>query len=137
MTTEDRLAEINDYCRYLDALYAREIAGRNTKMILLGFSQGTGTATRWLHQTKHSVNHLVLYAGEIASDLRDPVSPRIQALPLTYVTGNNDPFLTPEKTTDVRRLMKSLGADIIEFEGGHEVKPEVLLRVRDRMVRLR
>src|SRR5919204_6031656 len=46
MTREDRLHEIDDYVRYLDALY-REIAPQHSRVTALGFSQGTATVCRW------------------------------------------------------------------------------------------
>src|SRR5881628_153311 len=50
MTREDRLHEIDDYVRYLDALY-REVLGRvegpAARVTALGFSQGTATVSRW------------------------------------------------------------------------------------------
>src|SRR5881296_4496989 len=50
MTREDRLREIDDYVRYLDALHAEVFARVERGAVtlhLLGFSQGTATACRW------------------------------------------------------------------------------------------
>src|SRR5574342_952788 len=50
MTREDRLAEIDDYIRYLDAVYA-DVFGTLDRAQLsvhaLGFSQGAATVSRW------------------------------------------------------------------------------------------
>src|SRR2546430_15583039 len=50
MTREDRLHEIADYVRYLDAVY-REVLGRvegpAARVTALGFSQGAATVSRW------------------------------------------------------------------------------------------
>src|SRR5881396_879853 len=75
MTREDRLHEIDDYVRYLDALY-REVLGRvdgpAARVAALGFSQGTATVSRWaaLGQSRHRLT--VAVPWENPSD-REPV----------------------------------------------------------------
>jgi len=50
MTREDRLAEIDDYVHYLDVVFAEVTRERPPAggIHVLGFSQGTATASRWL-----------------------------------------------------------------------------------------
>lgn len=129
MTSKDRENEITDYINYLDALYESLQIPEQTNIILLGFSQGVATASRFLHHSHRRFNHFVLYAGEIAFELVNPISPRIANIPLTYVTGNQDPLITPEKHAEVLQLMEQLHAQTIRFEGGHVVLPEVLQQV--------
>ncbi|MCH8276319.1 MAG: hypothetical protein IIA50_02090 [Bacteroidetes bacterium] len=66
MTKEDRKSEIRDYIRYLNALY-QEVTGvsgvRNTRLTVLGFSQGTATATRWLASGDVTADRLILWGG--------------------------------------------------------------------------
>lgn len=123
MTSEDRESEIADYTAYLEqlmqTLVPKNYAG---KIILLGFSQGVATATRWLHSTNLKVHHLIIYAGEIALELRDPLSEKLLTVPATYITGTRDPLLKPEQKSTVMELMQQLHARVIEFEGGHEIK---------------
>ncbi len=128
MTSESREEEIKDYINYLNTLC--ETLGLQThkaKIVLLGFSQGVATATRWLHNTSVPISKLIIYAGEVASELQNPVSPALLNRPIIYVTGSNDKLISPEKLASVKSFMKILNATIIEFEGGHEVKAEVLL----------
>lgn len=49
MTSEDRLAEIDDYVSYLDAVWEeiRDLHGDDVECCVLGFSQGGATAARW------------------------------------------------------------------------------------------
>lgn len=127
MTSELREVEIQDYIVYLDTLYDTLRLGEGFyKIVLLGFSQGVSTATRWLHYTSHRVDELIIYAGEVAAELRNPVSPKLTNTTITYVTGDNDRLISAEKLAEVRVFMKSLNAREIVFSGGHEVKPEVL-----------
>lgn len=130
MTSEDRLNEIKDYVSFLDRLY-KELSLENTsaKIVLLGFSQGVATASRWLHHTRFAVHHFMICSGEIGAELRDPVSPKLLSTPVTYFTGSNDPFMTPEKQDAVTVFMQSINASIIPFEGVHEVRTELLTAV--------
>src|SRR5213596_3914967 len=72
MTREDRLHEIDDYVRYLDALY-REVLGRvegpAARVAALGFSQGTATVSRWAALGQSRLHHVVLWGGELPPDL--------------------------------------------------------------------
>lgn len=127
MTSEMREQEIADYVSYLDVLYQTlGLEKGSHKIILLGFSQGVATATRWLHHTSHKIDELIIYAGEVAAELQNPVAPILLSIPITYITGTNDRLITSEKLADVRQFMRVLNAREIVFDGGHEVKVEVL-----------
>lgn len=127
MTSEDREQEISDYVNYLETLFASLNLREQVKVVVLGFSQGVATASRFIHHTKKPVSAFVIYSGELAAELTNPVPDTIRSLSITYITGKNDPFITPEKHAAVYELMHRLNARIIEFDGGHEVKSEVLL----------
>jgi predicted esterase len=129
MTSEDREAEITDYINYLTVLYQSLIIPPQVKVVVLGFSQGVATASRFIHHTQQKIDDFVIYAGEIAAELVEPLSNKIKSLPVTYITGTNDPFITPEKHQKVYELMHQLNAKIIEFDGGHEIKKEVLINL--------
>ena len=129
MTAEDREAEIGDYINYLQTLYQALQIPAHCKVVVLGFSQGVATASRFIHATAVRVDDFIIYAGELAAELVNPFSTQISSKKITYVTGNNDPFITPEKHQEVYALMHQLNAKIIEFDGGHEVKQEVLKRL--------
>lgn len=129
MTSEDREAEIADYINYLTVLYQSLNLPPQAKVVVLGFSQGVATASRFIHHTQQKIDAFVIYSGEIAAELANPVSTQIKNKPITYITGTNDPFITPEKHQRVYELMRELNAKIIEFDGGHEIKKEVLLKL--------
>ena len=130
MTSEMREEEIVDYINYLNVL-CESIGVQNhpAKVILLGFSQGVATASRWMHQTTIPISRFIIYSGEIALELQNPVSPALLKALLVYVTGTNDRLISPEKLESVKLLMGRLNATLIEFDGGHEVKEDVLSRL--------
>jgi predicted esterase len=127
MTSEDRETEIVDYINYLNILYQSLNIPLHVKVTILGFSQGVATASRFIHHTQQKIDAFIIYAGEIAAELLNPISTPISKLPITYVTGKTDSFITPEKQKSIYNLMNQLNAKIIEFSGGHEIKKEVLL----------
>jgi predicted esterase len=130
MTSEDREWEIKDYLQYLDTVYGYfHLTTFNGTIHLLGFSQGVATASRWLHQTLYKLDSFVAYAGEIASELRNPISHKLLQLPITYVTGLNDRLLSNDKRIEVQELMTRIGARQIVFSGGHEITNEALLQL--------
>ncbi len=131
MTSEDREVEIADYINYLKTLYQILNIPAHTIVKILGFSQGVTTASRFIHHTTQEIDEFIIYAGEIAAELVNPISDKIKRLPTTYITGIKDPFITPEKHQRVYELMHQLQARIIEFDGGHEIKKEVLLKLNE------
>lgn len=127
MTSEDRENEIKDYINYLDNLFKHlELYKSEANIIVLGFSQGVATASRWIHATQNRIDHFVIYAGEIGKELLLPFSEKIKATKLTYVTGMNDPLIASDEHLHIYELMNSLNANTIEFNGGHEVLPSVV-----------
>jgi predicted esterase len=127
MTSESREDEIRDYIAYLNTLcISLNLQNRSSKIVLLGFSQGVATATRWLNQTTLPISKLIIYAGDIASELQNPISPKLLTIPIVYITGTHDNLISIDKLSSFKLLMKTLNATMIEFDGGHEVKPEVL-----------
>ena len=133
MTREDRLADIADYVRYLDALHADVMRGREDGegVIVLGFSQGTATAARWLALGAARADQLILYGGEVPPDLDLAAArERWKNMELILVAGSQDSYITPKiLARDEERLRThGIAYRVERFEGGHELVPEVLLR---------
>ena len=98
MTSESREDEIKDYIAYLNTLCkSLDLQNRSAKIILLGFSQGVATATRWLNQTTLPISKLIIYAGDIASELQNPISPKLLTVPIVYITGTHDNLISIDK----------------------------------------
>ena len=134
MTREDRLAEIDDYVQYLDAVYDdvfRRIDRARVTVHALGFSQGAATVSRWTAMGKSRIDRVILWGGEFPPDLDltgADVAGRLRAARLTLVYGRSDEYITPKV---LARVTEQLGAhDIpyreIPFSGGHELNEAVL-----------
>jgi len=134
MTREDRLAEIADYVRYLDAVYDdvfERLDRARVTVHALGFSQGAATVSRWTAMGNARIDRAILWGGEFPPDLdltRADFAGRLRAAHLTLVYGRSDEYITPKVLAGVT---ERLGAhDIpyrdIPFAGGHELNPGVL-----------
>ncbi len=127
MTREDRLQEIDDYVRYLDAVYAK-IVTRGARVTALGFSQGTATVCRWTALGSARVDRLIVWGGEVPPDLD---LKRLRVPQLTLVHGTRDEFFTPKiiAATESRLREHKILYELIPFEGGHEIDAATLRRL--------
>ena len=136
MTREDRLAEIDDYVRYLDDLHREFTAGRqpaDVRVTALGFSQGTATVARWLVHGSARIDRLVLWAGLLPPEI-DPAGPprdRLASTELVLVRGTRDEMLDATALATQRESIEKAGArvTVLEFEGGHRMDRDTLARV--------
>jgi len=134
MTREDRLAEIDDYVRYLDAVYADvfgSLARAQVTVHALGFSQGTSTVSRWAAMGKARIDRLTLWGGEFPPDLDlnvDTVVSRLRGVRLALVYGRSDEYITPKVVQAITARLRQHGIPFneIPFDGGHELNEAVL-----------
>lgn len=127
MTREDRLREIEDYVRYLDAVY-RTVNPRTARVTALGFSQGTATACRWAALGSSRIDRLIVWGGEVPPDLD---LTRLRGPSLTLVFGTRDELFTPKVVgaNEARLRDHEIRYQVISFEGGHEIDTATLLRL--------
>jgi predicted esterase len=136
MTREDRLAEIDDYVRYLDELYREIVGGRresDIRVIALGFSQGTATVARWLVHGSSRVDRVILWAGLLPPDV-DPAGAarsRLASVDLHLVLGKNDDMLDAAQIRAQRDALERAGVrhSVLEIDGGHRMDRETLERL--------
>ena len=130
MTREDRLHEIADYVRYLDAVYGKVVPSR-AGVTALGFSQGAATVCRWVAMGSARVDRLIVWGGEIPPDLdltEDRAAERLRTSHLTLVYGTRDEFFTPKivAATESRLREHDILYELIPFDGGHEIHDPTL-----------
>jgi predicted esterase len=133
MTRADRLAEIEDQDNYLSQLLAQFLphCSPNTRVTVLGFSQGTATVSRWLarHAATWRPHQLVLWAGDFPADIEE-ADPRqlLTQLSIVLITGNQDAYVSATKLQEQADTLRQQGARVttMHFEGGHTLDREVL-----------
>lgn len=132
MTREDRVVEIADYLRYLDAVARRALAGRSSDaptITVLGFSQGVATATRWVAQGALEADRLILWAGGVPPDLDlDVVGETLRRCQLTLVLGSQDELIPPGALAEEEERLRrhKIPFTTRRFEGGHHLDSELL-----------
>ena len=137
MTYEDRLNEIRDYVAYLDAVSATVLdrfrgQGSAPRVVLLGFSQATATAARWVGQGALRPAHLVLWGGLLPPDeeLSAPDHP-LRKPTLHIRAGVRDRFLSAERMSDEERRLRDagFGPRVERYIGGHGITKDALLEL--------
>jgi predicted esterase len=135
MTREDRLAEIEDYVAYLDALHDdvfSRVDRRTAKLTVLGFSQGTATVARWVAAGRVKPDRVILWGGLLPPDLDlDAARTALQRLELVLVAGRRDRFVDDAKLSAQVAALERFGiaAGTVRYPGGHRLKAEILAQL--------
>ncbi len=137
LTKEDRTMELENQLHYIDQVWQTEKEQANKIGInineltinILGFSQGCAAACRWSVSRQIPFRNLLVWAGLLPKE--------ITALDWQFLTpdtavymllGRQDEFYQllnfEEELRRVQTLLPTLR--VIYFDGGHEVKREVL-----------
>lgn len=131
ITKENTGQEIQNIFSYLDAVLKKEQISNNTNLIVFGFSQGVSIATRWLAKTKQSCSKLILYAGGVPEELTSSDFDYLidSQTDINIIVGNTDEYLTPKRmeieSKKIEVLFQGKAKKLI-FEGGHEIKKEII-----------
>jgi predicted esterase len=132
MTREDRLAEIEDYVTYLDALHDEVFRSADraaATLTILGFSQGTATVSRWATRGKVKPDRLVLWGGLLPPDLDLAASrDKLASVELVLIAGRRDRFVDAEKLSEQLAALGrvAIAARAVRHPGGHRLNAEVL-----------
>lgn len=156
MTREDRLHEIDDYVAYLDRLadtvLARVREGDAAKaggegdghggtvegdagprVVVLGFSQGVATASRWTVLGRVRPERLVLWGDFLPPDLPlEAAGARLRGVDVVLARGARDPvFADPGRAREEAERLASAGVipRTVTYPGGHEVDAGALQSV--------
>jgi len=136
MCAEGREKDIKNYLLYIDAIYQQEILPhrQHIKLMIVGFSQGTSTATRWIINNNIQYEKLILWGGFFAHEIdNSKVEQYFSGDNIYLVYGLDDPFIGPEVERNIHRKVKKLrvSTNIITFEGKHEIDHGTLLRLKN------
>ena len=131
LTKENTAMELQNVLRYVDAVFEAETIPLGLNLVLFGFSQGVSIAVRWMVQRKIRGGTLILYAGGIPNELTTEDFDFVDwdTLKVKIVYGDKDAYLVPERLEAERVKIETLfqgKAEIIPFNGGHEIKPEII-----------
>ena len=137
MTREDRLSEIEDYVAYLDALgdaVFASLARSAAKLTVLGFSQGTATASRWVARGSVRPDRLILWGGLLPADVDlGAAQAALARLELLLVVGARDRFADEEQLGAQLAALGRIGVTprVVRHPGGHRLDAQVLADLAD------
>jgi predicted esterase len=131
LTKENTVLEMENVAHYLDAVITAEQLPKNTNLIVFGFSQGVSIASRYVAHRKLKCTQLVLYAGGIPNEMTPEDFKFLdqQQTQVKVIVGTKDEYLNEERMQSESKKIGILfndKAEIITFEGGHEVKKELI-----------
>jgi len=130
LTKENTSQEIKSVMRYLDAVLDVERFPKNINFIALGYSQGVSVISRYIASRKLKCNHLVLMSGGIPKDLEPRNFEFLRAeTKVSMFYGTSDEYMNDERLNYEKDRFRELfgdSANIISFEGKHELKKECL-----------
>ena len=136
MTREDREVEIADYVRYLDDLYS-EIMNSvgDSRVTVVGFSQGGATANRWLTRGSSHADRLVMWGALLATDSDlNQAATFFRSVELTLVYGTRDQFTDEGMISKYMEVLDShsIPYKVVTFDGGHRMDRETLRTIAAR-----
>ena len=126
MTKEARLDDINDNYVLLNSIY-KTIVERNpnfSNKILLGFSQGGATASRWMNHNPNLFDQCILWASIFPDDVPFPTNEH--HVDYHFVVGEQDPYFTPENIQSLMQEYQMNGIQTTLFPGIHDIELTVL-----------
>ncbi len=127
MTTEDREKEISDYVFTINKIYnevLKRLNAADIKINILGFSQGTHTAVRWLDATEIKVENMLLWSGTFPHDCNYSEKNEYWSnIKTQIILGENDRLLSEKKINSEFEFMNSqkLKHQIINYNGDHSL----------------
>ncbi len=131
LTKENTVLEIDNVLAYLDEVYKTENIPSRCQLLIFGFSQGVSIAARWVAKRQLKCDQLVLYAGEVPRELTatDFEFLAHNQTKITVIVGNKDEYLTEQRLKEISNSIQVVfeaRAEQLVFEGGHEVKKEII-----------
>ncbi|WP_103864729.1 alpha/beta hydrolase [Aquimarina sp. I32.4] len=132
LTKENTQSDTENVLRYIDALIASEKIPEDTKLVVLGYSQGVSIASRWVCSRKIHCDALVMISGGFPKELsKEDFTFMSRDTKVTHILGEKDPYFEIVKVKNqIRRLQEILPQ--IKFTthaGGHELDPKTLVDV--------
>lgn len=135
MTKEEREDEIEDQKIYLDniiQLIKEDKYFSSAEKNVLGFSQGTATAIRWILRSEFIPNNLILWGGTITNhyDLNG-IKDISNKTRLTICIGDDDEFISEDKISESKNLLdeNEIKHQFILYEGNHKIYKDVLEKI--------
>ncbi len=137
LTRENREADLEDHFTYLDRL-AEHLLARlpgTPRVTVLGFSQGSVMAARWVLRGGIVPDRLVLWGTPLPRDVSpDALAGARAGRPVCLTAGDRDPFVPAGSIETNAGNLRAHGIPALarRFTGGHAIPPGALLTTAER-----
>lgn len=134
MTKEERETDIKDYIKYLDDVCEQFKLNQYNNRILLGFSQGGATASRWHELGDFLADQFILWGSVFPSDVELPEkTSKFQSSKNHFLIGDKDEYYHESAQEQVISEIKKLDLNfnIHRYEGSHNIYIKELLKLID------
>lgn len=131
MTREAREDDLADHLRYLDLL-AEHVLPRwpaRPHLTVLGFSQGSVMAARWLEQATIRPDRVLLWGTPLPRDVSPArLAGRLGESVITLVAGEHDPVVPAGSIEADAAALRECGAraGVLRYDGGHGMQADAL-----------
>lgn len=131
LTRVDTLQETENVLNYINKVLESENIPEACNLIIFGFSQGVSIATRLIAKTDLKCKKLILYAGGLPNELtaKDFESLIANGTEISMILGTKDEYLNKNRLEEESNKLDVLfkgQAKRITFDGGHEIKKEII-----------
>lgn len=120
MTREMRETDIVENTRSLDQLHTQLTQQlQPDKVLVIGFSQGGATASRWIANGHIVPDGFVSWASVFPPDLTNPDALADNNLKKWFVLGDQDQYFTAETAAETCSFYQTREFEVIRFQGQH------------------
>jgi predicted esterase len=130
MTRDERQQDITDQISYLDNWWESLNIPSETRVTLVGFSQGVATACRWIAASKiFEPSTVIFHSGTIPPEwIKSSPSFSKEKTDFVLIRGDIDPVFSEEAHSEAATFLTSLGLNVetSKVQGSHKMTAEHL-----------
>ncbi len=132
MTKEKREDDILNYIEYLNKVSDKFLNHYHfDSKVLLGFSQGGATASRWQKMGNINADTFILWAAIFPNDLEWSWGKKFSKSKNYFVVGNSDQYYDDKKIVFQTQYFeqKNVNFTTLKFDGDHNIDQDTLLKL--------
>lgn len=137
MTSHEREDEIKDYVNYLNNLHQKikETYGVS-RFSILGFSQGTSTALRWMKESQINFKNAYICSSSVPPEIKVGDLAQHKDCQFIYYYGDDDPLIAPQKADLLIENFRSfvVKLEVVHFKGRHEISWECKAKIASEII---
>jgi len=134
LTRVDTDQEMQNNLNYLDQVMDQEGIAGDSRLVLMGYSQGVSIATRLLKHYAHPIKALIMHSGSIPAELdaEDGEQFKKRTHKFIHIVGTQDEYLTSDLIErEEKKILMLFGTDceLYRPELKHEIDAQLLASI--------